>query len=567
MHSEVARVMLGLTLNDPLQSALDKIESPELFFGLVAPIGINLEAIEKDLESSLEDVGYTVSSISLTKEMLQIKTGIELREEPFFDRYDSRIRYANRVRSGTRRRDALALLSVAAIRERRFQVTGSFKIAAHKRAYIIRQLKLPEEIETLRNLYGPQFVVVSVYAGEERRVSNLVAKAKADKFAPYDAEEALETAHSLIKRDYHELSVPFGQRLRDAFPKGDVFIDATNPTQSTPTIKRFVDALFGSNRVSPTMDEYGMYLARNASFRSLDLSRQVGAAIIRGHGEVVSLGCNEVPAFEVGTYWSPETQHRDFFVGSDPNDIEKTRVLVDVVENMKAKGFFSEEVSAMDSRSLLKRMLNKGDRYYIGDAKVLDLLEFGRIIHAEMCAICDAARVGTSVRGATMYCTTFPCHMCAKHIVASGIHKVVFLEPYPKSQALQLHGDSISIDLDVPGKVRFISFIWIAPQRYSAVFEKGRRKDAEGRALDWYEAEARPRMAITTERGYLDAEDLLVAAFFALVTERSEALLSTAVETGEGQEGVEPALQSVRAPETPAGTHISDRVNPSPKAN
>lgn len=56
-------------------------------------------------------------------------------------------------------------------------------------------------------------------------------------------------------------------------------------------------------------------------------------------------------------------------------------------------------------------------------------------MHAEMFAITDAARRGLSVRDATLYCTTFPCHMCARHIIASGIRKVVYIEPYPKSMA------------------------------------------------------------------------------------------------------------------------------------
>ena len=69
-------------------------------------------------------------------------------------------------------------------------------------------------------------------------------------------------------------------------------------------------------------------------------------------------------------------------------------------------------------------------------------LEFKCIIHAEMSAISDAARKGVAIQGATLYSTTFPCHLCAKHIVASGIKRVVYLEPYPKSYANALHGES-----------------------------------------------------------------------------------------------------------------------------
>ena len=68
-----------------------------------------------------------------------------------------------------------------------------------------------------------------------------------------------------------------------------------------------------------------------------------------------------------------------------------------------------------------------------------DLLEFGRMVHAEMAALMDAARRGISVKGCLMYVTTFPCHMCARHIIAAGIQKVIYIEPYPKSKVGELY--------------------------------------------------------------------------------------------------------------------------------
>jgi len=117
----------------------------------------------------------------------------------------------------------------------------------------------------------------------------------------------------------------------------------------------------------------------------------------------------------------------------------------------------------------------------------MDLLEFGRIIHAEMSAITDAARLGIEIKNSTLYCTTFPCHICAKHIVAAGLDKVVFLEPYPKSYARELHSDSIEIEgSEETSKVKFIPFMGISPLRYRDFFEKGRRKDkGTGKIIRW----------------------------------------------------------------------------------
>lgn len=54
-------------------------------------------------------------------------------------------------------------------------------------------------------------------------------------------------------------------------------------------------------------------------------------------------------------------------------------------------------------------------------------------IHAEMNAIIWAARQGISIQGATLYSTTEPCSECSKNIIASGISRIVYLEPYPRN--------------------------------------------------------------------------------------------------------------------------------------
>jgi dCMP deaminase len=46
--------------------------------------------------------------------------------------------------------------------------------------------------------------------------------------------------------------------------------------------------------------------------------------------------------------------------------------------------------------------------------------------HAEMNAICNAARHGISLQGATMIVTGEPCLMCAKMIHHAGIQKVIY---------------------------------------------------------------------------------------------------------------------------------------------
>lgn len=63
-------------------------------------------------------------------------------------------------------------------------------------------------------------------------------------------------------------------------------------------------------------------------------------------------------------------------------------------------------------------------------------------VHAEQNAIIQAARVGSSVEGCTLYCTHQPCVICAKMIINSGITRVVYKEGYPDGFSLQLFAEA-----------------------------------------------------------------------------------------------------------------------------
>jgi dCMP deaminase len=59
-------------------------------------------------------------------------------------------------------------------------------------------------------------------------------------------------------------------------------------------------------------------------------------------------------------------------------------------------------------------------------------------IHAEQNAIIQAARMGISIKGATLYCTHQPCVICTKMIVNAGLARIVYDEPYPDEFALRI---------------------------------------------------------------------------------------------------------------------------------
>lgn len=55
-------------------------------------------------------------------------------------------------------------------------------------------------------------------------------------------------------------------------------------------------------------------------------------------------------------------------------------------------------------------------------------------IHAEQNAIIDCAKRGVSCDGCTVYITHFPCFICSKMMVASGIKEIKYIEDYRNTE-------------------------------------------------------------------------------------------------------------------------------------
>ena len=135
-----------------------------------------------------------------------------------------------------------------------------------------------------------------------------------------------------------------------------------------------------SNR--PTWDEYFMEMADLARKRTTCLRRGVGAVIVKDN-RVLATGYNGVP-----------------------------------------KGLkHCEETGCM------RQQMNvpSGQRH-----------ELCRGLHAEQNAIIQAACMGQSIEGSTLYCTTRPCVICTKMIINAGIKRIVISENYPDPLAEEM---------------------------------------------------------------------------------------------------------------------------------
>lgn len=64
--------------------------------------------------------------------------------------------------------------------------------------------------------------------------------------------------------------------------------------------------------------------------------------------------------------------------------------------------------------------------------------ELCRATHAEQNAIVQAAQLGVSVSGGTLYITHQPCVLCAKMAINAGIKRIVYRGEYPDELSLQL---------------------------------------------------------------------------------------------------------------------------------
>ncbi len=322
------------------EELLATIPKPELVFGLVGPIGTDLSTVSEVLRKILSDVGYLSEEIKVTALLDEFDHNFSLKDNPVEDRYDSYINAANSLREQLDRQDVFALLSVGAIRRTRKRITGHSNEPFTDRgvAYILNQFKRPEEIETLRIIYGRAFIQISAYCSKQNRLDSLVSKIANDHFHEKKDDEYRGTAYNLILRDEAEEEIKYGQRVRDAFPLADVIINANEEKSIRITCERFIRAFFSDNFVTPKTDEYGAFLAKAVSLRSSDLSRQVGAVALTKSGELISAGCNEVPKALGGTYWEGDKYDaRDFQIGYDPSAEFKKRLVQDLLRKLRVR--------------------------------------------------------------------------------------------------------------------------------------------------------------------------------------------------------------------------------------
>lgn len=462
---------------------IDGRRADEIIIAFCGPVGCNLADVIRSTRAQFEEYGYLTEHVKVSD---IIRThfrshGVptELAEKVSLDATSGMERYTTLQDLGNELRKQhkppiLAALAMQDIAVHRTIAKGD-QAKAPKTVYIVDQLKHPEEVELFKMVYGEIFYLIGVLSPEKTRFNYLTRTERIPK----------HEAQYLIDRDRNELNAAHGQKLEKTLQRADYFIRNNQDSVSNlaAPCQRFAALVHGKNGITPTTDESGMYAAYSASLKSACLSRQVGAAIVNKEGNVISLGWNDVPKFGGGLYTSDiQNDQRCIYHGAKCyNDIQKTYLIDDIVRIVSAKVDVSPE-----TKHELAKLIQK-------ETRAGSIIEFSRAIHAEMEAILGLARSqGNSTDSCVLYTTTFPCHNCARHIIAAGIRRVVYIEPYEKSLALDLHEDAITTDAGTADKTLFETFAGVSPGKYAAFFmSKGDKKNSLGQAVDIIKTDAR----------------------------------------------------------------------------
>ncbi len=476
-HTQELVIALCGPMGSPLHEVAEKIR--DMLSGQFSYQPCNVIRLSKFIEEHAKRAARPLGSTAAKRRHDLISMGDEMRQN-----------YGHGV---------LVELAVRDIRLER-EINGKDKDSGRyfprRSCHIIDSIKNQEELDLLKSVYRESLYVVGVFSPVSSRESAL-------------RKQGLTNADvaELMDKDSGE-EKPEGQMVSDIFPQCDFFLrmDANTTSLLNSRVERFLNLILGAQIVTPTRAEMAMYAAASAATNSACLSRQVGAAVTDAKGELLATGWNDVPKAFGDLYVTdlkndPSNIHDKRcwnFGGKCYNDEEKSLLAEHIVESLR-------DILPADKRDAAVQAV-------IADKKLRGLIEFSRSIHAEMHAILTALRLeGDRVRGGQIFVTTYPCHSCARHIIAAGITEVYYIEPYKKSLATKLHGEAMTEDEQAIDKVKLISYDGVAPTRFLSLFRMtpDSRKN-RGKVIKLSHSNASPKLKKSLEA--LPALESLVVA-------------------------------------------------------
>jgi deoxycytidylate deaminase len=469
-------------------ATLNNIDN-ELIIGLAGGLGTDFDAVAAKIAYFLSKAGYHIEIIRIAANFVQREDSSKFAQCYWKMQYGTKQRQING-------NDYWAKKVIRQIFYLRPELSQRHK----KIAYIVRSLKNKEELELLSNVYGRNFIAVSVFSEKEESLKFLDKKLKLGRTSIHEAQQHmlaintelqlgsdmdineaeelyLDDAYDFAKASDQEKLVRFlvrkdqeethpelkkyGQNLFKCYSIANFFVYQN--THLERQIQRFTNLLFNYPFAEPTHEEYFMFCAQAAAYRSLDLDRQVGAVIVNAEQELVATGFNDVSKVGGGHF-----QHHDHPLYPENGSLVDKR---DFKQEFDYNHIYLDRIAHKIAQKL---HLAKKDQQLLRE-EISGVTEFKRSTHAEMSALLDASRRGVPVRDCTIYVNTYPCHNCTKHIIASGIKKVIFLHPYTKSKSREMYNGMIKHGLftkaaDQKDVVTFEPFLGVSPNRFFLTF-------------------------------------------------------------------------------------------------
>ncbi len=245
------------------------------------------------------------------------------------------------------------------------------------------------------------------------------------------------------ERDKNE-GLPYGQNVEKCVDLADIYIKNDEDRKTKSDWEKFGKKIYETIKVvekkgsrSPSSRELLMNNAYHTSLTSDCLKRQVGAIIAVPRNAALLPGVQEM---------SEKGYAKEYVVSSGANVVPEKQLCCEVefgecYRDQTREVFLDKMRYCPNCKEKLNSNHKKCPKCEIDFIKEYrgKMLGLCRALHAEESAILQTCLLGgSSLVGATLYTTTFPCLSCTKKIIAVGIKRVVWVEPYPDPEAIKM---------------------------------------------------------------------------------------------------------------------------------
>jgi len=270
----------------------------------------------------------------------------------------------------------------------------------------------------------PRFFLIAVDCSIENRWDRLKA---------HDAyKDNRRSFEDHDRRDKDE-GFPHGQQVLRCVEHADIIF--TNEEQFPTELRikdeiknRFHDNLkliTGKQLRRPNIKETMMAVACNLALQSRCLKRRVGAVLCSKDGFIVSAAYNEVPYPGKSCHEVYRMCYRDYF----RNGLKEKLV--------KSFDYCPKCARKLEAQQLGADFICPSCRFTLTEVfRTVKALDKCRSLHAEEVVLLRAPEF--QINGSTLYTTTFPCLQCAKRIIHAHLKDVIYIDPYPEEEAIQL---------------------------------------------------------------------------------------------------------------------------------